>query len=77
MLFVRMRALCDLWKGLNCIICGNEQSTHRPHSYKKFSYISYAIKINDNTLNYHYCLDIDDLRIGGQISPVGSTIFQS
>ena len=47
---------------------GVVQSTHRPHSYKKLAYISYAIILHTNTLNYRYCLDID-VRIGGRISP--------
>ena len=52
------------------------QSTHRHHGYEKLAYISYAIILNTNTLNYHYCLNLDDVRIRGRISPVGSIIFQ-
>ena len=52
-----------------------EQSTYRPHSYNTVFDISYGNLLNTYTMNY-YSLDIDNMRIGGQINPVGSTIFQ-
>ena len=44
-------------------ISNNGGNNKKPHSYDKWAYISNAIILNTNTLNYHYCLDIDDVRI--------------
>ena len=50
------------------------QSTYRPHSYDKVAYMSYGIVLKAHILNNHSYLAIDDVRIVGPISPVGSPI---
>ena len=50
------------------------QSTYRPHSYDKLACIAYGIIVKAHILDNHSYLDIEDVRIEVQISPVGSTI---
>ena len=56
------------------VISEQSQSTYRPHSYDKVAYVSYGIILKAHTLNNHSCVDIEDVRFGVRISPVGSTI---
>ena len=51
-------------------------STCRPHNDDNLFYIAYCTTLITHILNNYSCFDIDDVRISGWISPVGSTIFQ-